>query len=355
MADTLNLMIGTSPTGQGGIATVIRGYMDYGLFNKYNIRFIATHHSQTQSRLGMLLVFAKSLLLLLWLGCTHKLGWAHVHLASRGSFKRKHWVVKLARVLGAKIIIHLHGGEFASFYAQQSERSKRNIEKFFRDADRVLPLSQQTATWLAQLCNRSDHIRVLYNAVPQFNTADAERDPQQVLFLGHIGDRKGIFDLLPAFAKVLRTHPEARLRIGGVGEMDKLRQMVADLGIADHVDILGWVVGPQKLAELAKAAVFCLPSNNEAMPMGVLEAMSASMVVITTTVGGIPEIITHGSNGLLFQAGDQDALRDCLQQVLDDQNLQAKLSTAAKHTFDTHLSEDVIFGQLETIYAAVAK
>lgn len=353
MAKGINLMVGTSPEGQGGIATVIRGYINYGLFDKYNIRFIATHHSDIESRLGMMLFYAKSLLTLIWLGCTNKLGWAHVHLASRGSYKRKHLFIKIARKLGAKIIIHLHGGEFNTFYSEQSEQGKREIEHFFRDADCILALSKQTATWLGKLCNRTEHIKVLYNAVPNFHGNTNSRNHKHVLFMGHIGDRKGIFDLVPAFARTLEAHPEARLRIGGVGEMDKLHKMIADLNIADNVDVLGWVVGEQKLAELAGADVFCLPSNNEAMPMSVLEAMSATMAVVTTKVGGIPEIITSGENGLLFDAGDQDALHACLQQTFSNQELKASLSNAAKQYFDTHLCEDVIFGQLQNTYNSI--
>lgn len=350
MAKSINLMIGTSPEGQGGIATVIRGYVDYGLFQTNNIHFIATHHTDIKSRFGMMLFYFGSLLKLIWLALTHKLGWAHVHMASRGSYMRKRLIVSLARKLGAKIIIHLHGAEFHIFYTEVNPERQQEIARFFSQADKVLALSEHAADWIESISGRRDNIDVLYNTVPDFNVSTENRSSQCILFLGHIGDRKGIFDLVPAFAKLLKDYPHAELRIGGVGEMERLQSMIKELDIEANVKLLGWVVGEQKEQELAQADIFCLPSNNEAMPMGVLEAMSAGMTIVTTPVGGVPEIIHHDQNGLLFTPGDQDALYDCMSQIFADEEKKQALGKAAKQYFAEHLSEKVILSQLQKVY-----
>lgn len=352
MTKRINIMAGTSPEGQGGIATVIKGYIDYGLFEQNDIQFIATHHSSITNRLGMMLFFGLALLKLLWLGTTQKIGWVHVHLASRGSYMRKRLFVALAKKLGAKVILHLHGGEFSNFYDSQSKGKQREIAAFFRTAEKVLTLSGQTARWVESITGENSNIQVLFNTVPDFKAPNPMPPvvPHSILFLGNIVKLKGIFDLLPAFARLLKAYPDAKLRIGGTGELEKLTTQIKELGIENQVTLLGWIAGEQKNQELAQADVFCLPSYKEGMPMSVLEAMSAGKAIVSTPVGGIPEIIYPDKNGLLFTPGDIESLYQCLYTLLADNENKLALANAAREYFSEHLCEPVIFGQLQDIY-----
>ncbi len=350
MLDKVNVMIGTSPDGQGGIASVIRGYQTVGLFASHRILFVASHSTYDNTKLKMALTFLCSLLKLLWLGVTRNIGWSHVHLASNGSYKRKRWLIKLARKLGSKIIIHLHGGGFQDFYAKQHPGKQAEIRHMFDDADKVIALSKQTAEWISELTGNSKNVSVVYNTVPSFENPNAKRQQQRILFLGNLTQAKGVYDLVEVFARLHEDFPEAQLRLGGTGDTDALTQIIQSKGLQEHIRLLGWVAGDLKREEIDYADIFCLPSYHEQMPMSLLEAMSAKMGIVASAIGGIPDIIQQNQNGLLFQAGDKEALYQALYRLLNEQQTKESLAQQAQQDFKSSYCEPVIMGQLTQIY-----
>nr|WP_241214457.1 glycosyltransferase family 4 protein [Vibrio alfacsensis] len=151
-------------------------------------------------------------------------------------------------------------------------------------------------------------VHVIYNAVDTLDLNRSNIDQGRILFLGRLGERKGVKDLIDAFAIVLKQYPDCRLTLGGDGDIATFKQQVKNLGISNNVDFLGWVAGEQKKIWLSKADVYCLPSYNEGFPMGVLEAMSANIPVVASTAGGIPDAIENSVDGLLIEAGDVEML-----------------------------------------------
>lgn len=349
----VNIMIGTSPEGHGGMASVIKGYQQAGIFDSHNVKFIATHHSNDKNKLQMLITFGLGLLQLLLTGLSNKLGWAHVHLASKGSYQRKRWMIWLAKKLGAKVLIHLHGGGFADFYASHNEAGKQSIRESFLAASRIIVLSKQTETWLTELTSGQREIQVLYNTVPSFKGSTENRQTRRVLFLGNLIPAKGVYDLVHAFAKVVADFPDAQLRMGGTGESEKLQSLIDDLGVSNNITLLGWVSGADKDQEVANADTFCLPSYHEQMPMSLLEAMSAKQSVIASKAGGIPDIIHHGKNGLLIDAGNVEQLEQAFRDVFSQPEFAQQLAGQACSDFSEFFSEPVIMAQLNQAYASL--
>jgi glycosyltransferase involved in cell wall biosynthesis len=101
------------------------------------------------------------------------------------------------------------------------------------------------------------------------------------------------------------------------------------LGIEDSVEFHGWIGDDAKTDELRKAGVFCLPSYDEGLPMGVLEAMSSGVPIVTTPVGGVPDVLTDEVSALLFEPGDVPGLRERLVRLLEDADLRVKLASRA--------------------------
>jgi glycosyltransferase involved in cell wall biosynthesis len=95
--------------------------------------------------------------------------------------------------------------------------------------------------------------------------------------------------------------------------------MVEALNLVGRVKVVGWVNADQKKHLLSEAAFLTLPSYNEGLPMAILEAMSWGLPVIATNVGGIPEVIDHGQNGLLIEPGAIQALTEGLEFLIRDQ------------------------------------
>ena len=113
---------------------------------------------------------------------------------------------------------------------------------------------------------------------------------------------------------------------------------------------LGWISGDKKLSVLRTADIYCLPSYNEGFPMGVIEAMSANVCVVSTYAGGIPDAIESGKDGLLVNAGDVEALAQALIKLIQDRELNAQLAQSGKAKFENNFSQQAILPQLQFIY-----
>ena len=128
---------------------------------------------------------------------------------------------------------------------------------------------------------------------------------------------KGMISLVDAMPEILRRHPEARLVIAGDGsERGALERRVAELGIEDRVTLLGYT---RNVAEvLAGATLFANPAWSESLPYSVLEAMSMSLPVVATDVGGTSEAVRDGETGLVVAPHDPAALAAAIALLLDD-------------------------------------
>lgn len=347
----VNLMISTNYEGQGGIATVVKGYHNERLIDELAFITINTHSSSNTNKLSALITFIYSLSQIIIYGLFKNLGVAHIHMASRGSYTRKSIVLRLVKFFGAKTIIHLHGAQFETFYNKEcSENKKQHIRDTFNMADRVIVLSSQWLEWVNSIVSDKSKSCIVYNAVPEIVLPEKDSNQPIILFLGRLGQRKGVEDLINAFAKVSIKFPSAELHLGGDGDISTYQAQVSSLGITERVKFLGWVAGENKKQCLADASIYCLPSYNEGFPMGVLEAMSAEVAVVASTVGGIPDAITNEKEGLLIEAGDINALAIALTTMLGDDEKRGNYKAAAKVKFKNNFTPEVIIPQLKKIY-----
>jgi len=128
----------------------------------------------------------------------------------------------------------------------------------------------------------------------------------------------------------------------------------AELGLGDAVEILGWVGGYRKNELLAAADIFVLPSYNESLPISLLEAMSWGVPVISTTVGGIPELIRDGTDGFLIEAADVPALTRALAELADDADLRERMGSAGRSQVAESFSREAVLPRLEQLYADIS-
>ena len=125
--------------------------------------------------------------------------------------------------------------------------------------------------------------------------------------------------LLEAFARLLPEYPEAALTIVGDGGLrPQLEASVASKGLSDAVRFTGALSQGDVAAELARSAIFVLPSYAEGVPVVLMEAMAAGRPVVTSRITGIPELVEDGVSGFLTEPGDIDALTAAIRKLLDD-------------------------------------
>jgi glycosyltransferase involved in cell wall biosynthesis len=277
----------------------------------------------------------------------------HVHLSSRASFWRKSLFFFVARATGRPYIVHMHGSEFIKFLDDECGRfGKAAVRSVFAHASLLIALSQQWRQNLQRISPTSS-IEVLPNAVPVPPGRSAPRESAElrVLFLGRLGDRKGTFDLVRAFASTAASFANARLICAGDGAVTETQALAGELGVAGVVSCPGWLDPQAAGVQLSQASVFALPSYAEGLPMALLEAMARGLAVITTPVGGIPDVVGHMQNGMLVQPGDGGALSTALADLLRNESLRRRLGSAARDTIVQRFSIRAATQRLESIYA----
>lgn len=344
------LMVGTSPKVRGGIASLVRSYYNSGLFERFDMRYVPTHCDGSAVQKAVMAV--KAYVSLTGLLLTSDAPLVHIHLASRASFWRKFIVCTMARMRRRPYVLHLHGAEFSMFYHQECGAfSKWVVRRTLERAAVVLALSGQWQDVLRGIAPGAA-TQTLPNAVVLRDVPPpaAEDAPLRIAFAGLIGARKGAFELLRAFARLAPKYPAATLVCAGDGEGERLKQLAAELGVADRLECPGWLNPEQMADELRRASIFALPSHNEGVPIALLEAMSHSLPVITTPVGGIPEVVESGRNGILVKPGDVDAIEVALERLLQSSAERQRLGAAARATIAERYSLDSVIERLAGLY-----
>lgn len=161
-----------------------------------------------------------------------------------------------------------------------------------------------------------------------------------ILYIGRLVPEKGQAILLEAVARLTERRIDVELQLAGDGSLrPELERIAARLGIADRVSFLG-AVGQEELHGLyERAAIFCLPSFAEGVPVVLMEAMAMGLPVVTTRIAGIPELVEHERSGVLVAPGRADELTDSLAGLLEEpelrQNLGANGRQAVAQGFDS--------------------
>ncbi|MBM6775478.1 glycosyltransferase [Olsenella profusa] len=149
--------------------------------------------------------------------------------------------------------------------------------------------------------------------------ADKLSKPPYFLYFGRLTEVKGVVTLVRAFAEACRGGLPAdwSLRIAGDGpERARIEQIVADEGLQDRVELLGYLTGEPLQRQVGGARFTVMPSEwRENMPYSGLESLAAGTPVIGARIGGIPDIVSDGETGLLFEAGNVEGLADSLRKA----------------------------------------
>lgn len=323
-------MVGTSTETMGGIATVEKGYIDAGLFDRVPVVHVVTHSDGSKVRKALLAL--SGVLASARHAISSRSAVFHIHMSSRASTWRKLQIIRILRAFGKPYILHLHGSEFMEFYEREcNRREQRLVRSIFDGAALVLALSPE---WESNIRTFSPNARieVFPNGVPvqeRLAVREVGYSSPRLLFLGRLGKRKGVYDLLSAIAALAKTYPELRLVAAGDGEIDQARTKAEDLGIAHMVEFPGWIGANSKATLLRESGIFVLPSHAEGLPMSLLEAMAAGLPSICSTVGGIPQAVEHDSEGLLIEAGNVEQLTAALDRLLADAQLRDRLGKRA--------------------------
>ncbi|PKQ63106.1 hypothetical protein BZG02_10090 [Labilibaculum filiforme] len=248
----------------------------------------------------------------------------HIHGASKGSFYRKYILFSVVhKLFNKKIIYHIHGGGFRDFYLESSVFIQKRIRYVIQSADVVICLSEKWKHFFSSAFH-TKRVVILNNMIipPVIPNKIVLNDKLQLLFLGLIGDNKGIFDLLKTIS-MNKTDFEGRLilKIAGNGEVARLKNAISKYKLENIVKFEGWVDAGQKDQLLRSSHIFILPSYKEGLPLSILEAMSYSLPIIASNAGGIPDLLYKYKNGILLDAGNKLEIKKAILKLLNDHSL----------------------------------
>lgn len=263
----------------------------------------------------------------------------------------------VARVLRRKVVYQVHGGLLPEeFFAGRALRAL--LRTALRSADVVVLLAQvELRAYRAFV--PGVQLEVVANGIEsrmlaRASIASKSRGPLHLAYVGRLVADKGLFEALDAIVILAKEGREMTFTIAGSGPDEaRLRAMSSQLGLDERVHFAGPLFGDAK-DELWRAAhVFVFPTFHEGLPYALLEAMAAGAVPVTTRVGAIPDVLTHGVHGLLLDARGPEELAAALRCLDDDRESLARMAEAGRYRIVKHYSVARLADDFQRLYSGL--
>ncbi len=314
---------------KGGVAAVLHVY------SKMFSPFLYVESTRGGGLLKLFFTFIKAFFIYLRYMCNSNIQIVHLHSASNGSFYRKGLLAIIAWLFRKKIVFHIHGGGFKAFTSKHG----RLVRFVLLKCDIIVCLSEYWKNFFQYELGLS-RVFIINNVIerPREDHSLRQDEVCRFLFLGKICDEKGLFDLIDvvsAHQEQLRGH--FMLTIGGNGDVMRLISEINCAGIQDMVEYAGFVDGDNKIWLFNESHALILPSYIEGVPVTILEAYSYHLPVISTNVGGIPQILTDGKQGIVINPGDKMKMFSAIQEFIASPQKRISYGNAGYDTCTQHL------------------
>jgi glycosyltransferase involved in cell wall biosynthesis len=360
MGEPRALWVSTCTNTRGGVATYVRTIQQTQLWTDWNIRHVATHRDGSAwAKIG---AFARGAVLFVFELIRFRPSLVHLHASADASFVRKGILLWISQLAGVPVVLHIHASGFSEYYDNSPRAIQAIIRATFCRASAVVALGDAWASRLRVIAPTA-RITVIPNGVRPGRrvTQPARGAPVHMVFLGRIGDRKGTFRLLEAWAQLAPDQDSgagcrkvATLTMAGDGEVERARRRIRELRLEDTVELREWLSESDVDKLLDRAHVLVLPSRNEGQPMAVLEAMARGLCVIASDVGGLHEMI-GGGYGVIVPPDDIDAIADASRRVIDDRDLRARYGAAAYARVEAHFDARAVSRRIDALYREVSR
>ena len=243
-------------------------------------------------------------------------------------------LLPICRELDLPLIVHFHGHD-ASVISELEQAGY--YSEVFQYARFVIVVSKKMqADFLEWGCPEEKLIYNPYGPRPEFFNVQPEFISKQFVALGRFTEKKAPYYLLLSFKKVLDKFPDARLVIGGDGELLQVcKNLCSYFQLDEKVEFPG-VLDAKDFRKLLKNSICFVQhsviagnGDSEGTPVAILEAAAAGIPVISTLHAGIPDVIEDGKNGFLVEEHDVDGMARCMIKILEEPDEARRMGKAA--------------------------
>ena len=354
------MMVGSAERSSGGVASAIRSMKSMPFWKMHDCYWLGTQIQgskleKLRQAIGSYIIASFKI----W-----RYDVIHFHTVADLICLVVQLPVFLLAVLGhKKIIMHIHMGN------QIGDHTKDRLFNWcLKKSDCIIVLSEMwkrkfNMEWFTNL---HVPVHVIYNACPVNGNNKYEGREKMILFAGYMDKNKAYDLMLRAYSKVEKKHPDWSLMMLGNGDVQSAENYARHLGldtsssedwerkrIRKKVTFTGYVVGQEKAKIFESASICCLCSYQEGFPVVVLEAWGYGIPVVTTPVGGLPDVIVEGKNAVTFPFGDSEKLAETICKLIENYELRTEMSKFSKSYVHKHFSPSVINDTIETIYSSL--
>jgi N-acetyl-alpha-D-glucosaminyl L-malate synthase BshA len=292
----------------------------------------------------------------------HELDLVHVHYAIPHATSA--WIAHemLGEERDLKIVTTLHGtditlvGLHPSFHAITRFSILRShgltaVSKFLkRETVRDFTVPEERVEVIPNFIDTAVYRRGL---VPSHRATLAPDGEKIVMHISNFRAVKRAEDVVSVFAKLTAKQPSRLVLVGDGPERPRVLMRAEELGVRDRVMFLGKHTSVHEV--LSCADLFLLPSASESFGLVALEAMACGAPVVASNVGGLPEVIEHGTSGYMFDVGDIDAMAEAGLRIMGDDEHWRSLSEAGRALAEERFSSERVVPQYERYYEQVLR
>jgi glycosyltransferase involved in cell wall biosynthesis len=357
------LMIG--PSSIGGISSLIKTILPV-LGRKVNLAFFPTVQGRQPKAAGRFSIGNIVLAISQYIRFIHALikfqpQIIHLHTSQGIGWLKDTFYILISKIFGIYVVLHIHAADFDKFYAKTPNINQMYTRWVMRWVDAVLSVSEHWREMITQIVP-SDKVYRFINCVNvkeiQAHADSISEDGVYALFLGAVGERKGVPELIEAMGKLKLDGIPIHLWIAGCeekpGDLAHARTRIATLNLEGICELTGDVREERKSDLLKKADIFVLPSHHEGLPIAMVESMAAGLAIVSTPVGGIPEIIKDGYNGFLIEPGCVKALKEKLALLTKDPVLCRTMGQLNREIAERELDVEPYVSNLVNLYQKIS-
>lgn len=287
---------------------------------------------------------------------SHRIDVIHAHFGPSGIE-----MLPVAKKLGIPIVVSFHGIDAAPAMLGDKEYADK-IQEVIEYAKAVIIVSPHFIDTL-NLSRFSNKVHLIPYGTEEQKFLPAETPDRDKVVIQHVGRlvaKKGVPDLITAFARLCDNYTNLELRIIGDGpEMPICKDLVDQLNLRDKISLLGSKPHGVVNEHMKDADIYVLNSRTddkgdmEGLPNSILEAMSMEKAVISTYHAGIPQAIQDGVNGLLVKERDNEALTAALEKLIQDRDMRRRLGVAARKTIVASFSANSMETKIQSVFAGL--